>query len=723
MEKNTHAKRPGNRTDTPQGQPKTSRKPHAPARDSQNRGGIPEIIAAYPNVACALVLFAVTIIVFAPLRNCAFILTYDDPLHVTTNEQVLKGLTLEGIRWSLTAEAAANWYPVTLISHMLDVSLFGVNPAGHHLMNVFLHALDTALLFYLLFRITKARWRCAFVAALFALHPLHVQSVAWVSERKDVLSTLFWILTTLAYVRYVERPSKGRYAITAILYALGLMSKPMLVTLPCTLLLLDYWPLGRLPHHFLRPENRTLSFKLLLEKVPLLILTVIGAVLAYIYQGSAGSFATGGSDRVVYAWANAIVAYVQYIVMMFWPVRLAVYYPHPMFEIPLWQVGGSIVLLVAVTIFVVRKAAKHPFLPVGWFWYLGTLVPVIGFVQIGSQAIADRYTYVPFIGLFVIIAWGVPAWTGTSPQRIRQLTAAALAILVLLILGTRYQLQFWKNDETLFRRALAVTRENDVARNNLGAYLFKYGDLEDARLQFERVIALSPEKDGGYLGLSDVFVKEGNLRGAVELFNTIISIKPDVAEYWYKRGIMQIEIEMIDKGIEDLRMAIQLNPAHAKAHRALARALDRKGLANEAAVHYAHATKYGGPDLDAEASYDRVAQMAAARGLTAEGKLEEAAARYLKMIEDNANDFEALNNLAGIRGRQKNYPDAEAYFKRALELQPQNAKIHQNLGRALLLQNKKSEALKHFDEAFRLDPAITQAQEAAKQLRNERVSY
>lgn len=349
---------------------------------------------------------------------------YDDDEYVTQNSHVQAGLTSEGIVWAFTTTHAANWHPLTWLSHMFDYQLFGPNPQGHHLTSLLLHILNSILLFLVLRRMTDALWQSAFVAVLFALHPLHVESVAWVAERKDILSTFFWILTMWAYVRYVERPGSTRYLMVALPLALGLMAKPMLVTLPFVLLLLDIWPLGRIDlseygdasrdKRDKRPRTGIVLMRLAKEKIPLFALVAASCLVTFAAQRSGGAVQPMESlpfmDRVV----NAIVSYFLYIEKMVWPTDMAFFYPYPVHTLPLWQPLGAGLLLLVITVLVIRTARRKPFLLVGWFWYLGTLIPVIGLVQVGGQAMADRYTYVPYIGLFMVVAWGVPASLGSG---------------------------------------------------------------------------------------------------------------------------------------------------------------------------------------------------------------------------------------------------------------------------------------------------------------------
>jgi hypothetical protein len=396
----------------------------------------------YWSLCIYLTLALATLAVFWQVLGHDFV-NYDDPDYVYRNPNVQSGITLSSIKWAFTTGHAANWHPLTWLSHMLDWQLFGDNPGWHHLTNLFLHIANTLLLFAVLKRMTNALWRSAFVAAAFALHPLHVESVAWVAERKDVLSTLFWMLTIAAYLRYLERPGTGRYLLTLLIFALGLMAKPMLVTLPFVLLLLDYWPLGRFQFgqivKSVGQQSRKslnafshwkLSRHLLLEKVPLFALSAISSIVTFLVQRTAGAVTSVETLPLKLRIANTFVSYLTYIQKMVWPSRLAMFYPYPDKTDLIWQTVVFALLLLIISLGVIWLMRRRRYLLTGWLWYLGTLVPVIGLVQVGDQALADRYTYVPLTGLFIIIAWGVPDLIAKWRFRKHALAASAIAVLL-----------------------------------------------------------------------------------------------------------------------------------------------------------------------------------------------------------------------------------------------------------------------------------------------------
>jgi hypothetical protein len=508
-----------------------------------------------------LFLTLATLLAFWQVSNCNFV-DFDDQTYVTDNKYTLKGITLEGIRWAFTTGYEANWHPVTYVSHMLDVQLFGVQPRWHHLTNLLFHIANTLLLFYVLQRMTKARWESAFVAALFALHPLHVESVAWVAERKDVLSTFFWILTMGAYCWYVENRRIQRYLIVVLFFALGLMSKPMLVTLPFVLLLLDYWPLRRFQQmpadqkigtaitgdtqkekskkkrkHAAGEEVKAktpagpvyqwaLIRPLLWEKIPLFALSVLSSIVTYTVQQQGGAMASIRGLPLGSRIANAFVSYVTYIVQMIWPIDLAVLYPLPR-SLPAVQVFLAVLVMTAATITVIWKARRAPYLATGWLWFAGTLVPVIGLVQVGYQVRADRYTYVPLIGLFIVVAWGISELSQKWRYRKEMLVASSAVVLVCFSMLTWTQVGYWKNSISLFDHTLNVTDDNAIAYQFRGTtYLFQ-GNNSQAVSDYDKAIEINPRHSDTYINRANAYANLGNkaqsnedMKAAARLGNT-----------------------------------------------------------------------------------------------------------------------------------------------------------------------------------------------------------
>src|SRR6202790_4377421 len=487
------------------------------------------------SLGVCLFLIAITWLVFGQTLGHEFV-NFDDHVYVYENPAITGGLTLPGIIRAFTHSHARNWYPLTTISHMLDCQLFGLNAGGHHFTNLVLHTIAVVLLFLVIRDMTGGPsrtgsvWRSAFVAALFAIHPLHVESVAWISERKDVLSGVFFMLTLGAYVRYARQPSAARYITMSILFACGLMSKPMLVTFPFVLFLLDYWPLGRGPAFAKLPspnrfgESRATARQadvgsqwsvvrgLVLEKVPLFVLSGASCLATLLVQRQAA----GSIDQLPFAWRvnNAIVTSIAYIWQMLWPVKLAVFYPHPDNRLVFWQVILTLALLIAITAAVIASRQKRPYLITGWFWYLGMLVPVIGLVQVGEQARADRYTYLPQIGLYLALTWTI-ADLSVSWRRRREILGVAAATLITALTWRAWiQASYWRNSETLWTHTLAVTTDNDVAHNNLGFIFLQRGELDEAISHFQTALNIRANNPQIHYNLGSALV-HNNLGNAL----------------------------------------------------------------------------------------------------------------------------------------------------------------------------------------------------------------
>src|SRR5437667_9996520 len=526
---------------------------------------------------CA-VLAAITWLVFGQTLRHKFV-TYDDPQYVYENAKVAAGVSLEGVSWAFTHTIAGNWHPLTTISHMFDCQLYGLKPAGHHFTNVLLHTIAVILLFLVLRQMTGTLWRSAFVTGLFAIHPLHVESVAWISERKDVLSAVFFILTLGAYIRYVRKPSVTSYLLVVLLFALGLMSKPMLVTVPFVLLLLDYWPLGRIrgparaqamAWRAAASDRWSTVSRLVTEKIPLFALAALSSVATLLAQ----VYGARAIDELPLAWRlnNAAISYVAYIWQMFWPARLAAFYPHPNDQLPLCEVSLAIAFLVRVSLLAIHRRVERPYIFTGWFWYVGMLVPVIGLVQAGEQARSDRYTYLPQIGLYMLIVWGITdlimsitarnsAWrlvtTASRPASLRshktragssttpsysrrdkpnlgyKAFCAAIVTVIIISLSWRafVQTSYWKDSEVLWDHTLAVTSENDVAHYNLGYFFLERGDLDSAISHFETALQIrSRNRAANYNfgsapienNLANLLAQKGRLNEAVDHYHNAI---------------------------------------------------------------------------------------------------------------------------------------------------------------------------------------------------------
>ena len=480
-------------------------------------------------------LFIVTLAVFSQTGNHQFI-HFDDPLYVTDNPHVKEGLTIRNIAWAFTTTTASNWHPLTWLSHMVDVDLFGLNPGAHHLVNVLLHAINAVILFLVLSRLTGAPGCSAFVAALFAVHPLHVESVTWVSERKDLLSTLFGFLMLWAYGRHTAKPGPGRYTIVALFFLMSLLSKPMWVTAPFLLLLLDFWPLQRLKGSPLTidpacpPAPQFSLARLVREKVPLLLLSGASSLITVVAQDRGGSLYSLDRLSLGARIGNALVSYGSYLAKTFWPASLAAYYPQTETGPATWHLVGSILLLLGITGIVVRQARAMPWLAVGWLWFLGTLVPVIGIVQVGSQAMADRYTYLPITGLFIAVAWGAQRFVRSAPFLRAPLRVAGILTIAVLAAITFQQVGYWRDHESLFRHAIAVTGDNPRAHHILSQGLAVKGKLAEALFHADESVRLDPNNARTHKNLGYMLYRAGMVDEAIVEIQRAIALQPDYAE-------------------------------------------------------------------------------------------------------------------------------------------------------------------------------------------------
>ena len=505
-------------------------------------------------------LVALTWAVFGQTIRHDFI-NYDDPRYVYENTTITKGLNLAGVSWAFTHIHSMNWHPLTTMSHMLDCQLYGLKAGWHHFTNILLHSLAAVLLFLALQRMTRALWRSAFVAAVFAVHPLRVESVAWIAERKDVLSAVFFMLTLLAYFHYTRAPSIGRYLAVAGAVALGLLSKPMLVTLPLVLLLLDYWPLGRMDG--VRSGTARQVVQLAIEKIPLIALSTVSSVVTFLAQRGA----LGGTEQLPISARinNAIVSYVIYIRQMFWPTRLAVFYPHPEHRLPIGEIGVALTILVAITVtaFLLRK--KAPYLVTGWLWYLAMLIPVIGLVQVGWQGHADRYTYLPQIGLYVAITWAVRDVTASWRfQRIALSTAGMLLLGALTWLAC-VQTSYWRDSETLFTHALRVTKNNDVAENNLGIVFLQKGQLAEAISLLQSAVDLRPDNSPAHENLAKALLQKGQVADALVHYRKLLELQPDNMEVHNIVGTVLVQQGEIREGVEEWQKVLEIQPDNGNA--------------------------------------------------------------------------------------------------------------------------------------------------------------
>lgn len=608
----------------------------------------------YKTLTC-LFLIVVTFAVYWQVSNHQFV-NYDDGRYITENPHVKAGLTREGIAWAFTAMHVGNWHPLTWLSHMLDVQLFGLHPGAHHLVNVLFHATNTVLLFLLLLRMTGAYWQSSFVAALFALHPLHVESVAWVAERKDVLSAFFWILTLLFYDRYVKHQGRIRYLLTLCTFALGLMSKPMLVTLPFVLFLMDYWPLGRLrlgrtslpvQQGLELTDQKSLPFRLILEKIPFLALSVASSIVTMYAQHKGGAVASITAVPFTFRAVNALWAYVLYIGKMLWPLHLAVIYPLPP-TMTILQGLSSGMLVAVISVLTVLSAKRHPYFLVGWLWYIMTLVPVIGLVQVGRQSIADRYTYIPLIGLFIMIAWGIQIIVGDSRYRRVALSTVAGFILLAFAACTWLQLRYWKDSITLFSHAVKTIDNNYIAHESLGYALAQSGRLDEAIYHYSESLRVSPEYERALTGMGNVLVKQGKIEEAVYYTNKALLINPDSAEAHFNMGFALMKQGKDEEAIYHYSEGFRSDPDNAEIHFIIGVILGTQGKLDESIKHFSEALRIK-PDF-AEGHYSLGV------ALLRQGKFDESIKHYSEALRIKPDFAEARLSLKEAIQLKKKIP-------------------------------------------------------------------
>ena len=572
-------------------------------RQIDRGGGTARRAVQSPGITIIICLFLVgiSLAVFGQTIRHDFV-NFDDDLYVYNTPAIQAGLTLKGIAQVFVSPHAGNWHPLTTISHMLDCQLYGLKAGGHHGTNVVLHTIAVLLLFCVLRQMTGAVWKSAIVAALFAVHPLQVESVAWVSERKDVLSAVFFMLTLIAYVRYVRAPSIGQYLILAVMFAFGLMSKAMLVSTPVVLLLLDYWPLGRFQRSKVISPWSVVS-SLLIEKIPLLVLSAAACIITFVLQKRT----TGAIPPLPFLWRaeNALASYVIYLLQTLWPTRLAVFYPHPNDTLAIWEVIFAIVLLLAITAAAIVFRSQRPYLFTGWFWYLVMLVPVIGIVQVGEQGHADRYTYLPHIGLFLLVVWLAAEVTAVHRFGSPFAVVTAMVVIFALTVAAFVQTSYWRNSEILWTHALAVTSDNDVAHNNLGYLCVDRDQLDKAISHFETALRIrSGKQDPHYdvgsafmqMNLANVLARKGQSDEAMVHYNEAIRLQPYYADAYYNRGSVLFAKGRIDEAIADWEKTLEMQPSDANAHTGLGNALFRKGLLREAITHYEQASAFAPED-------------------------------------------------------------------------------------------------------------------------------
>ena len=664
-----------------------------------------------------------TLAVFFPARHFGYV-SYDDPEYVTGNRHVQAGLTWQGLRWAFTTTWSSYWHPLTWLSHMLDATLFGASPAGPHVVNVLLHAANALILFTVLRAATASVWKSALVAVLFAVHPLHVESVAWVAERKDVLSTFFALLTLGSYVRYCGAYGGARrtwYFVSVGCFAAAAMSKPTVVTLPCVLLLLDYWPLQRLPSESWREVARAL-IAAVREKIPFFAISAGLSVITIVAQRRNGVMQTLGHFSFGERLENACVSYTRYLASTVWPTRLAVFYPHPG-EWPFLTFAVSVAVVALGMLLALSVARRWPAIAVGWFWYVGVLMPTIGLVQVGDQARADRYTYFALIGVFVGAVWFAgELWQQFARWRV-PLAVAAAGVVGACVVQTSRQLARWHDNETLFRHALAVTVDNFVAHNNLANALVAKGDLDEAIAHFEKALAIQPEYAPPYNNLGTVFLElgrtdealallrkavevqpqfaevrnnfgnalrqKGDLSGATAEYRRAIELRPDLAVAYENLGLVELDQRLMTEAIRDLRTAVAIEPRDGSAHAALGEALLANAQPDEGLAELRHSLTLA-PD-DPQAHY-RLAE-----ALLRTGRPWEAVEHFRSAATQQPDDLDLQNNLGWALLQADQADEAIACFKRILARKPDFALAQTNLALAFRRSGLTSNAVAQYE--------------------------
>lgn len=631
-------------------------------------------------------LIVTTLSIYYRVSSFDFI-DFDDNEYITENLNISSGIHLKNIKWSFQTFHSGNWHPLTWISHMLDCQFFGMNAGYHHITNIFLHILNSLLLFAVLKKMTAKRWESFFVSILFALHPLHVESVAWISERKDLLCALFWMLTLLSYIYYSNQKSLITYVSVVFFFTLGLLSKPMIITLPFVLLLLDLWPLNRIT--IIGTSNYQVPYKqiidLIVEKIPLVILIFFSGIITFYAQQQGGAVSSLSAVPFAHRIANVFVSYLAYILKTFYPLKLALLYPFP-HTIPMWQSMGSALIILLITYLSVKTIKVRPYFFVGWMWYLGTLIPVIGIVQIGRQAMADRYTYIPLIGIFLIIIWWISDCSSSWKYRKLYLTSLSIIVNAFLFFITWNQIGIWKNSVTLFEHTLSITSGNYIIHNNLGYVLREKGKNREAEDHFRQAIDIQPNYMEAHVNLAISLDKKGEFNDAVSHYLTAIAIQPDNPE------IHKFLADLFLRHGDDLnafhhyRKVLELSPEYGEIYIRLGNILYKQKKIEGAVHYYLQALNFKNNRLQLLELHNNLGN-----AYYQQGKLDKAVFHYKKVLGINAKQVETLNNLGAALIMRRDIDEGITCFKKALEINPDHSKSQQNLLKALLLrQHQKS---------------------------------
>jgi tetratricopeptide (TPR) repeat protein len=710
-------------------------------------------------LACLLALF--TLFLFWPVHRFAFVF-FDDPDYVSANPHVLTGLTSKNVAWAFQQSHAANWHPLTWLSHMTDAQLFGKGPQAPHLVNLLLHITNSVLLFVIFLRWTSTLWPSTLLATLFALHPLHVESVAWIAERKDVLSAFFFLLTLLAYTAYAagskpqaartsqtsdftKKLRPGSYVLALFFFSLGLLSKPMVITLPFLLLLLDFWPLCRFrtsrlilgpvsAHPDPRQSDHRYDWNLILEKIPFFLLSTASACITFFAQKHGGAVQSLTNTPLVLRLENALVSYPRYLLKTFWPASLATPYP-PADHWPLIIVSLSLIFLVAVSGLCWRFRLKFPYLLTGWLWFLGMLVPVIGLVKVGEQSIADRYMYLPSIGVFILFLWGTQDLIRHFRIPALGLQVAAAIMLFLLAFRTHNQLQFWQNSETLFRHAIAVTHNNWAAYYNLGWFLDNQGRLDEALACYRKALQIEPRIPEPLNNIGYVLAAKGQYAEAVPYFQQALKAEPGFVEGHYNLGKALEKLGRVQEAKNEFKQVLNARPDHLGTLNNLADGMSARGQYVEALPYYQTSLK-GDPNqpithynyANALARLKRTSEAIEQYRLALknkpdypeahhdlgialgrEGKFDEAISHLEQAVRQNPSDPQMQASLGKALAVKGNLPGAITRFEGSLRLRPENPQIHYSLAHALASVGKFEEAKKHYQEALRLSPGFLPA--------------
>ena len=651
-----------------------------------------------------LILF--TLIAFWQVRHNDFI-NLDDDLYITNNSHVQEGLTFKSVYWAFTSTKNGQWTPVTFFSHLVDYTFFGLNAGGHHLTNLLFHTMNTLLLFFLLSRMTAALWQSAFVAAIFALHPLHVESVAWVAERRDVLHSLFLLLTIWVYINYVEKPKWFRHICVLLCFIFAVMSKPMAVTLPFILLLLDYWPLGRLRigkkdqglKPFIAPSLKAIRQNvpishLLIEKGSLFSIAVVSSLFTLFSVWGIKSLSSFENLSLIVRIENAAVSYIEYILKMIWPNSLAVLYPYPM-TFPIWKVVCTTLLILTITVLVTLGRRKHPYLIVGWFWYLITLLPVIGLLQAGYQSMADRFMYMPMTGLLIMMIYGISDMYKRWPYKRLTLAVLSVSLVITLMVLTRAQVKLWRNSETLFRHTLQVTNNNYFIHNHLGAALFKQGNNQEALIHFKRSLEINPYYADAHCNLGVLLLRQGKYREAIPWFVAALQNKPHSVEALTNLGIILGKYGKVKEATDHFSEAIRINPDYEEAYFCQGNLLLEIRKYEEAIHYFNKALRINSKN---SRTYNNLGV-----SLLGLGNPEKAMDFYHKALDINPADTDTHCNLGSLLIQQGKYEKAIFHFTEVLRINPNDGEVHFTLGMLYLKINQKELALKQYTTLKNID--------------------